>query len=419
MKKILALFSFLTISIVFYAQCPSSGNHTLTTQAAVDAFCNSESASSCTITGFLKIEGIGITNLTALSCIKEVVGEFKIKNTSIITLGGIENIIKFRNKFKIEENPNLRNLDGLGAIGIVPGEVKIKGNSAMTNINGLSVITSVGKLKIENNDLLGTLSGLQNITSFGSELKVTGNAILGSTGATDCLSVTAGFCGVPSIPGNINFGGGGGSADDNHPTCTLTDPEVITGCDDALPVEFIDFNVKENHNHQAIISWTTSTELNNKHFVIERSLDCRNFDAIGVITGAGTTDLIQTYSYVDKSPALFAYYRLKQVDYDGAYAFSFLVSLKMESFRARKMDVYPTMAENNVTIRFTSFDTPKTLLMVSDSFGRLMHEEEVYSSDELEFRTLDLSKYENGLHRVIIFDGDQYKTDHFVVSKMN
>ena len=112
--------------------------------------------------------------------------------------------------------------------------------------------------------------------------------------------------------------------------------------------------------------------------------------------GKGTTNEIQTYSYIDESPASFTYYRLKQIDFDGAFEFSPIVSLRMESFKDKEIDVYPTLVEEKVTIRFSSFNSPKLLLRISDNFGRLIYQENIYSSDKLEYRILDLTNHENG-----------------------
>ncbi len=184
-----------------------------------------------------------------------------------------------------------------------------------------------------------------------------------------------------------------------------------------LPAELIDFRVKENSDHHAVLSWMTESEYNNMHFVVERSPDGRDFDALGVVNGNGNTTAVQSYTFVDKLPISFAYYRLKQVDYDGNFEFSDIISFKMEAFKPKVIEAFPTIAENEITLRFTSLDNRKTLLKVINAFGSVMHEEQIYTTNELEYRTLDLSEYDHGIYHVVLTDGKEYLTKGFIVMK--
>lgn len=183
------------------------------------------------------------------------------------------------------------------------------------------------------------------------------------------------------------------------------------------PVELIDFRVIENRDHYAELSWVTESENNNKHFEVERSLDGRNFAALGVVNGNGNSTALQTYSFIDKFPVSFAYYRLKQVDYDGAFEFSNIITLKMDDFKPKVIDAFPTIAENEITLRFTSLDSRKSLLKVINAFGAIIYEEQIYTTNQLEYRTLDLSEYDHGIYHIVLTDGKEYLTKGFVVQK--
>lgn len=69
------------------------------------------------------------------------------------------------------------------------------------------------------------------------------------------------------------------------------------------------------------VTWSTASELNNSHFVVERSTDNANFIAIGRVEGAGTTQQARTYNFLDEQATFSTdgqvYYRIRQVDYDG------------------------------------------------------------------------------------------------------
>ncbi len=95
----------------------------------------------------------------------------------------------------------------------------------------------------------------------------------------------------------------------------------------ALPVELMKFEGELN-DEGIQLNWETGSEENNQAFIIERSQDGKNFEAIGRVEGNGTTSEQQFYEYLDESPEVgWNYYRLKQVDYDGAFTYSDMLSI--------------------------------------------------------------------------------------------
>ncbi|GAB3994291.1 hypothetical protein GCM10028807_31710 [Spirosoma daeguense] len=95
----------------------------------------------------------------------------------------------------------------------------------------------------------------------------------------------------------------------------------------SLPVRLVSFIGKVG-NGLINLSWETTAEQKNSHFIIERSGDATSFEAIGQETGRGTTSSRQQYVFVDKSPLDGAnYYRLRQVDIDGSTAYSKMIAV--------------------------------------------------------------------------------------------
>ncbi|HSY76339.1 MAG TPA: T9SS type A sorting domain-containing protein, partial [Bacteroidia bacterium] len=85
----------------------------------------------------------------------------------------------------------------------------------------------------------------------------------------------------------------------------------------ALPIQLTSFTADCN-NYQALLQWTTATELNNDHFTIERTQDGVNYEPVTEIKGAGTSTTPRSYSYTDESPLTgTSYYRISQTDMDG------------------------------------------------------------------------------------------------------
>lgn len=86
----------------------------------------------------------------------------------------------------------------------------------------------------------------------------------------------------------------------------------------SLPVELLFFSGKKE-GASVLLSFATATETNNAFFVIERSADGRTFREIGQVHGAGNSQERQDYHFTDEKPLNGAnFYRLRQVDVDGA-----------------------------------------------------------------------------------------------------
>ncbi|MFH0865226.1 MAG: hypothetical protein V1904_03470 [Bacteroidota bacterium] len=100
-----------------------------------------------------------------------------------------------------------------------------------------------------------------------------------------------------------------------------------------LPVEFIDVSSLASENY-IIVNWSTASETNNDYFTIERSEDGINFYTIGITDGAGNSNNVLEYQYMDNEPLNGTnLYRIRQTDFDGQYSFSAIVSAYFKNIR--------------------------------------------------------------------------------------
>src|SRR5690606_16395001 len=96
-----------------------------------------------------------------------------------------------------------------------------------------------------------------------------------------------------------------------------------------VPVELTSFSASVTENN-VNLNWSTATEVNNNGFEVERKLSNGNWNKIGFVAGFGTTSEAKSYSFTDKSVAVGFYsYRLKQVDFDGTFAYSNEVNVEV------------------------------------------------------------------------------------------
>lgn len=90
-----------------------------------------------------------------------------------------------------------------------------------------------------------------------------------------------------------------------------------------LPIELAFFQAELTEAREVKLSWQTASEQNNDYFSIEKSSDALGWEAVKQVAGAGNSELSQSYETIDPEPYVgISYYRLKQVDFDGAYSYS-------------------------------------------------------------------------------------------------
>ena len=93
----------------------------------------------------------------------------------------------------------------------------------------------------------------------------------------------------------------------------------------SLPVELLYFNSTVDDT-DVIFDWATASEINNDYFELQNSNDGINFNTTHLIEGAGNSFNKIEYSISTKIETSQTYYRLKQVDFDGQYSISPIIS---------------------------------------------------------------------------------------------
>ncbi|MEM8484583.1 MAG: M57 family metalloprotease [Bacteroidota bacterium] len=102
-------------------------------------------------------------------------------------------------------------------------------------------------------------------------------------------------------------------------------PDCLT----LLPVEISNIEAVVDARN-ITLSWTTASETNNARFEIEVQQGSTPFTSVGFIAGAGTTDESQSYEHTFEAPAAGIYtLRLKQIDFDGTFAYSKTVNVQV------------------------------------------------------------------------------------------
>lgn len=71
-------------------------------------------------------------------------------------------------------------------------------------------------------------------------------------------------------------------------------------------------------NNQTSVYWSTASEQNASHFDLEHSRDGETWEYVKTIQASGNSNTMQYYFAQDYNNTSIAYYRLRQVDFDGA-----------------------------------------------------------------------------------------------------
>lgn len=222
--------------------------------------------------------------------------------------------------------------------------------------------------------------------------------------AADCTGLSLSDCSsliYTNADWSSQDGSGDQSVDGNAPDFPDDLPSTFVIPDNfgSLPVEFT--TIRATKNAKSVdVAWQTASELNNEMFVVERSKDGINFTAIGEVEGQGTSTRIQNYLLTDDAPLSgVSYYRVKQVDFDGAYDYSEMVSVTMD---VKSIRVTPTATYDITTI----YAEESTEIVVYDMTGatvtNMLPQNGQYD--------VDLSNAAKGIYMAVISYGTHTET---------
>ena len=118
-----------------------------------------------------------------------------------------------------------------------------------------------------------------------------------------------------------------------------------------LPVKWGEFSASLNTN-KVTINWQTLTEVNNNYFEIERSNNGFDWLTLGKINGSGNKKTLTQYTFIDEEVTSSFYYRIKQIDYNGAFDYSKIIRVETNL----QKDVKPQYNLQNKQIVMPNFD---------------------------------------------------------------
>jgi len=159
-----------------------------------------------------------------------------------------------------------------------------------------------------------------------------------------------------------------------------------------LPIVLIDFTASLVDNTQVMLEWTTSSEVNNDFFTVERSTNGLTFEAIAEVPGAGTSNRTMDYESYDDAPLDgVSYYRLKQTDFDGKFEYFKIVAVNLERNEDGScvLKVFPNPCIGQCTVDLSECkhnENAEIKVEMIDAAGRLVYSNVPYRDFEGSFQ---------------------------------
>ena len=138
--------------------------------------------------------------------------------------------------------------------------------------------------------------------------------------------------------------------------------------------------------------WVTASEYNNSHFEIQNSSDGVNFITIAKINGAGNSNQLIYYSYVDSSKSI-SYYRLKQIDFNGSFEYSKVIKISgQKNISINEVSVFPNPSNGKIKIEIIIPDIQNIQVTLYDKQGKtILSQSSIEYFDDISIISLDLS----------------------------
>lgn len=174
-----------------------------------------------------------------------------------------------------------------------------------------------------------------------------------------------------------------------------------------LPVELNEFNANKKNDSKILLNWTTSTEVNVSHFVIERSFDGVNYNDAGIVFAAGNSTTTQRYSFTDdlKSNSKgVIQYRLRIVDANGRYAHSLIRLIRSGEQKTATVQAFPNPVVNELRVSLpTTWQEKQVAVDIYNNNGQLMKRTVFNKASQTE--SMNVSELGSGLYVVKVSNG--------------
>lgn len=179
-----------------------------------------------------------------------------------------------------------------------------------------------------------------------------------------------------------------------------------------LPIELLHFNASPAFDGSVRIEWSTASERDNDHFMVQRSADTHDWSDLLRVNGAGNSNTVRHYVEYDPTPlAGLSYYRLRQTDLNGDSSYGPSVPVLLEA--ADDLFLYPSPASSVVNVVCRD---PRDVqaIRLFDDLGRLMAAPVLHDGQT---SRIDLRHVPSGTYTVLVVTTYDVVKKRLVVTK--
>lgn len=172
---------------------------------------------------------------------------------------------------------------------------------------------------------------------------------------------------------------------------------VGTSSTSVLPITLVNFTAIKSLG-KVDMAWATATEVNAASFMVQRSSN--GIDFTPVVTVAAIGSGANSYAAIDASPLTgTSFYRLKNIDKDGSFAYSNIVSLNFTA--GNNVSVYPSPAQSYINVNVSSTTLYGTVANLVDFGGRTIQSFTIIGN----LQQINISNLAAGIYIVKLIDG--------------
>lgn len=142
----------------------------------------------------------------------------------------------------------------------------------------------------------------------------------------------------------------------------------------ALPVQWLSVNARAL-NDRIRINWATASEENNSGFEVEKlGASTKIFESIGWVDGAGNSSQINYYSFDDVNVEMNEdyFYKIKQVDFNGASSYSNIVHARIEKQNHSTVQLYPNPIKSDSKLVFDLVQSTAVKISIVNVLGEVV-----------------------------------------------
>lgn len=180
---------------------------------------------------------------------------------------------------------------------------------------------------------------------------------------------------------------------------------TFASCDYAQAIKVEDFAMGN------MLTWSTSTEINNKAFLIQKSTDGIAYTTVGKVKGAGTSQG-QSYRFLDVAANKGTiYYRLEQIDLDGTKNISKATQMsKTTTNNFVVVSMTPPEQGGLVEITVSASSPADLTYLVEKGNGQMVYTGTQKLNTGRNIVSLDMSEMELGTYKISLKGANESET---------